>query len=265
MRAQVAGTRKITRVVLTRSNKGNAELARKLTGLGFEPLTIDTIEFLSPEDWSKVDARLKTLGAFDWLLFTSPTGVGFFAQRMKALSLALPWRGKPAVAAVGEKTSAALQREGVNVDFVPTRYLTTELAEQLPRERGTRVLVLRADIGNPEVISTLERLGFGVEDLTIYRTLPVAGSAHGAVEPALRDADAIVFASPSAVEAFMMRIESADTASALTKKLVAVCIGPVTATAARGRGFERILTPKTHTIESLVQELAKAALRGGEK
>ncbi len=179
MKAQVAGARKVTKVVITRSRKGNAELARSLKAVGLEPIPIDTIEFLPPEDWSSVDASLKRLGEFDWLLITSPTGAEFFAQRMKALSLPVPWNGRPAVAAVGEKTSAALQREGIKVDFVPTEYLTKALAEQLPRTRGTRLLILRADVGDPEVVATLERDGFLVTDLAIYRTSSVAGGDDG--------------------------------------------------------------------------------------
>jgi uroporphyrinogen-III synthase len=262
MKAQVAGARKTTKVVITRSRKGNAELARSLKAVGFEPVPVDTIEFLPPEDWTSVDASLKRLGEFDWLLLTSPTGVEFFAQRMKALSLAMPWDGKPEVAAVGEKTRAALQEEGIRVGFVPSEFLTRALAEQLPRGRGKRLLVLRADIGDPDVVATLERQGFRVTDLTVYRTSPIAGHEEEAMEPALRDADAILFASPSAVEAFMKRLDPDAAASALTKRLLVVCIGPVTANAARERGFERIITPKTHTIESLVRELESAAQEG---
>jgi uroporphyrinogen-III synthase len=253
MKAQVAGTRRINKVVITRSRKGNAELASKLEALGFETVTLDTIEFLPPEDWAQVDAGLTTLKEFDWVLFTSPTGVEFFARRMKALSLAVQWQGKPAVAAVGEKTGAALQREGVKVDFVPTAYLTKALAEELPRERGKRLLMLRADIGDPEAAAILGRAGFLVSDVAIYRTSSVAPGEDGAVDHAVGCADAIVFASPSAVEAFMRRLDSAATARALTKRLLAVCIGPVTAAAAEANGFDHILTPKTHTIESLVQ------------
>jgi len=259
MKAQVAGARKITKVVITRSRKGNAELARSLKAFGFEPIQVDTIEFLPPEDWSSVDASLKKLREFDWLLLTSQTGAEFFAQRMKALSLAMPWGGKPEVAVVGEKTRAALQREGINVGFVPSAYLTRALAEQLPRARGRRLLILRADIGDPEVVATLQREGFRVTDLAVYRTSSVATDEEEAKEPALRGADAIVFASPSAVEAFMKRLDSDAAASVLTKRLLAVCIGPVTAKAARGRGFERIIAPKIHTIEGLVAELESAA------
>jgi uroporphyrinogen III methyltransferase / synthase len=262
MKAHVERARKITKVVITRSRKGNAELAKSLEPLGFEPVPMDTIEFLPPKDWSGVDASLKRIGEFDWLLFTSATGVDFFAQRMSALSLAVPWRGRPAVAAVGEKTAAALQRAGIKVEFVPSKYLTSALAEQLPRERGRRVLILRADAGNPEVVPALERRGFGVEDMAIYRTSPVSYGADQPIELAL-DADAIVFASPSAVEAFIRRLDS--TAPTLTKRLLAVCIGPVTADAARESGFERILTPKTQTIESAVLELRRAASQGEGK
>jgi uroporphyrinogen III methyltransferase/synthase len=264
MKAQVAGARRITKVVITRSRKGNDELARSLKALDFEPIPIDTIEFLPPDDWSSVDSALERLGEFDWLLLTSPTGAEFFAQRMRTLSLPLPWGGKPEVAAVGEKTGAALQSKGVKVGFVPTEYLTRALAEQLPKGRGKRTLILRADIGDPEAIATLEREGFEVTDLTVYRTSSVAADEEEAIPTSVRDADAIVFASPSAVEAFMKRLDTDAAASALKKRLLAVCIGPVTAKAARERGFERIVTPKTHTIESVVRELDSAAQGEGK-
>ncbi len=265
MKAQFAGARKVTRVVITRSRKGNAELADALRAIGLEPVPVDTIEFLPPEDWSQIDASLTRLGEFDWLLFTSPTGVEFFVQRMKTMSLPLPWSGRPEVAAVGEKTSAALLSEGIGVGFVPAEYLTSALAEQLPRGRGKRLLVLRADVGDPELVATLERGGFQVTDIAIYRTSPVEGGEEESRGAAVAGADAIVFASPSAVEAFMKRLESAATAPALTKRLLAVCIGPVTAKAARKRGFERVVAPKTHTIDGLVRELGRATAQEEDK
>jgi uroporphyrinogen-III synthase len=257
MKAQVEGARKITKVVITRSRKGNAGLAKSLKALGFEPIEMDTIEFLPPEDWSRVDPSLKDLGRFDWVLFTSATGAEFFAERMRALGLPLSWRGRPAVAAVGEKTSAALQREGIAVDFVPEEYLTKAMAEELATGRGRVVLMLRADISDPEAVAALEGKGFQVTDLAVYRTSPIKEEGASA-EPALKDADAVVFASPSAVEVFVGRLDAAGLA-ALAGRALAVCIGPVTAAAARQRGFGRIITPKTHTLESLVEELCRAA------
>jgi uroporphyrinogen-III synthase len=263
MNAEVARARKIAKVVITRSREGNEELARSLKAIGLAAIPIDTMEFLPPEDWSDVDVRLKGLGEFDWLILTSPTGADSLARRMQELSLEVPWIGRPLVAAVGEKTSAALQAEGFKVDFVPSVYLTSALAEQLPRGRGSRLLILRADIGDPEFAASLKRGGFEVTDLTIYRTSAI-GLDEGAVEVALREADAIAFASPSAVGAFMKRLDSHGADSALTRRLLAVCIGPVTAKAARDHGFERIIMPKTHTIDGLVRELADAARGEGK-
>lgn len=246
------------RVVITRSRRGNAALAEMLRAGGFSPVPVDTLEFAPPEDWTKVDARLTSLQEFHWLLFTSATGARFFLERMKRLSLKLPWQGRPAVAAVGEGTASALRKEGVRVEFVPSTFTAQSLAEQLPRGRGGDVLILRAEEGDPEMVPILERDGFKVTDLAIYRTSPLVGGGEDAGR-AVRGADAIVFASPSAVEAFAASLDPPVAASPLARSLPAFCIGPVTASAARERGFERVLTPETHTLESLLQCLSAAA------
>jgi uroporphyrinogen-III synthase len=265
VKAQVSGTRSIRRVVITRSRRGNAALARKLGALGFEPVSIDTIEFLPPENWSPVDARLTNLGRFDWVLFTSPTGVEFFAQRMRVLSLSFPWLGKPSVAAVGAKTGAALQELGITPGFVPSAYTSKTLAEQLPRGKGNTLLLLRADIADQEAVAILERDGFDVDDLSIYRTSAVSGIEDESIGREVLRADAILFASPSSVEGFIKRLGPVAASSVLAIRPLAVCIGPVTEKAARERGFEVTLASDTHTIEAMLQTLrGAAALAGGE-
>jgi uroporphyrinogen-III synthase len=258
VKAQVAGARNIRKVVITRSRRGNAGLAGRLKALGFEPVSIDTIEFLPPEDWSRVDASLTRLGRFDWVLFTSPTGVEFFAERMGVLSLPVPWLGRPSVAAVGAKTGAALQRLGIRVGFVPSAYTGRTLAEQLPRGEGKNLLLLRADIGDPEAAAILERDDFEVHDLSIYRT-SVSGVKDESIEHKVVDADAILFASPSSVEGFIKRLGPTAAKSVMASRPLALCIGPVTERAARESGFELTLAPDTHTIDALLQTLSSAA------
>jgi uroporphyrinogen-III synthase len=258
MNAQVEGAPRVGKVVITRSKKGNAGLAKSLKALGFEPIEVDTIEFLEPEDWSRVDPSLRGLARFDWVLFTSATGAEFFAERMRALGLSLSWRGRPAVAAVGEKTSAALQREGVAVDFVPESYLTEAMARELPTGSGLAVLMLRADISDPKAVATLAGRGFQVTDLAIYRTASIRAAEGASAERTVREADAVIFASPSAVEAFAKRLEPAGL-KALAGRALAVCIGPVTAAAARKQGFDRIVTPRAHTMEGILEELGRAS------
>ena len=264
MKAQVAGTRNIRKVAITRSRRGNAELALTLKALGFEPVSIDTIEFLPPEDWSRVDADLAGLGKFDWVLFTSPTGVEFFAKRMKALSLSVPWLGKPSVAAVGAKTGAALRELGITPGFIPSAYTGRTMAEQLPRGEGKTLLLLRADIADPEAVAILERDGFEVHDLSIYKTSAVSRIEDDSIEHEVLRADAILFASPSSVEGFMRRLGPGKTESLLANHPLAVCIGPVTERAARESGFEMTLASNIHTIDALLQALRGAAAQRRE-
>ncbi len=243
------------RIVLTRNRQGNERLAERVRALGFEPVSVESIELLPPRDWSAIDASLNRLGEFDWLVFTSSRGVSMFRERMGELGLDLPSR-RPLVAAVGAGTAEELQSSGVHVAFVPSEFLTLKLASELPTgdaEGGKRVLLLRSDIADHLMVEILSSRGFEVIEHAIYRT---ETSGHGSGSPVeLGRIDAILFASPSAVEGFTSRLGS-EGSSGMRRTLVA-CIGPVTAEAAREHGFERIITPKSHTFEGLLQELER--------
>jgi uroporphyrinogen III methyltransferase / synthase len=266
--------------MVTRSKQGNEELRGMLEELGFKVVALETMRFLPPENWSPVDASLSGLSSFDWLVITSPIGADRFLERMRELSLAVPWvEDRPAVATVGAKTRDALRRAGVRVDFVPTEYTTRALAEELPRDKGRELLLLRADIGDPDVVTSLESDGFQVREHAIYLTdikmMDPASAAQSRDENdgsgGGRDGgddhddgslDAIIFASPSAVEAFVAIHDPARLRLLNSRGVLAACIGPVTARAARERGFEHILISKVHTLDDLIRELGVAEVQG---
>jgi uroporphyrinogen-III synthase len=243
----------VQNVVITRSKKGNMELGKRLRRLGFKPIAVDTISLLPPKDWSLVDEALKELHSYDWLVFTSVTGVEFFGLRMKKLSLQVPWEGRPSVAAIGESTARALSKLGISVSFTPSRYLTQKLAAELPRTPGKRVLSLRAVVSDPLMSERLRTRGFDVTELPIYRT----EHAGGGVRRRLEDADLIVFASPSAVKGFSRKIAGTSGKLEKLRKIRVACIGPVTATAAREYGFKRIVMPESQTFDSLLREIVR--------
>jgi uroporphyrinogen-III synthase len=245
------GTGRIRNVVITRSREGNEELSERLKLAGFNPIPVDTISLSPPEDWSKVDGLLHRLHSFDWLVFTSATGVEYFGMRMKILSMRLDWRGKPLVASVGRRTAERLAGFGVGPSFVPSSYLTRRLAEELPADRGNRVLLLRADIADPQLSERLRRRGFDVEEASIYKT----SFADQKADDRLRDADLIVFASPSAVRGFC-RIVSKNEMERL-RRVRTICIGPVTETAAKENGFAKTITPKSYTLDAVVSEIVR--------
>jgi len=237
-------------VVITRSQEGNEELARRLKLMGFNPITVDTISLAAPSDWKDVDRLLGNLGNFDWVVFTSSSGAEYFGTRMKALSLKLPWKGSPRVAAVGRQTARRLSSLGVEPDFVPSSYTTAALGEELPAEKGDRVMLLRSDIADPKLADRLIEQGFSVEEAAIYRTLSARGPS-----PKVKEANLIVFASPSAVKSFCSLV--AEDELRRLKGLRAVCIGPVTESAARQSGFSNTTRPESFTLDAVVQEITR--------
>lgn len=244
-------TLQIQNVVITRSKKGNSELAVELRRRGFKPISVDTISLQPPEDWSSIDMALKDFHSYHWLVFTSVTGVEFFARRMKRLARKVPWKGPPSVAAIGKSTARALSKLGITPSFTPSSYLTQSLADEMPYTPGKRVLLLRADIADPAMSERMKRRGFSVTEFPIYRTQYTEGGADGRLD----DADLIVFASPSSVKGFCRKI-AASKLEKLRETPVA-CIGPVTATAAREHGFKRIIMPESQTFDSLMEEIVR--------
>ncbi|TLX97401.1 MAG: uroporphyrinogen-III synthase [Thaumarchaeota archaeon] len=219
------------RVVITRSHEGNAELARKLRAVGMEPVPLDLLSLLPFEDWSEVDRRLSKLRSYDWVLFTSPVGVRYFAERMRHLGFGPGWEAPPRVGAVGERTADALRSNGVRVDFVPEHFLSISLGVELPSKLAGR--------------------GFTTEDVAIYRTKGLRVADIGPI----RDADVVIFGSPSAVEALCGSLPEGSLTEVTGK--IAACIGPVTAGAARSHGFSHIVEPDAHTFDSVVEAIRR--------
>ncbi|MEM3684600.1 MAG: uroporphyrinogen-III synthase [Conexivisphaerales archaeon] len=238
-----------TKVILARSSEGNFALARELEKVGLQPIQISTVEFEPPEDWSDVDKELRSIENYDWLVFTSSTSAKFFLDRIRTLRVQLP---DLKIAAVGSKTAAVLTANGIRVDFIPSRFTTQRLAMELPKN-GNRVLLLRADIADEQMLISLQNRGFNAKQVAVYRS--VAVSSKYAYEE-FYEAKAILFGSASEVRNFC-RIVPEDLLYRLRKSSVAACIGPVTAGEAKAKGFSNILIPKEYTFESLILELIR--------
>lgn len=239
-------------VVLARSREGNAELQRMLSKRGIEAGAVDAIGFEDPGSWTAVDSAIANISRFDWVALTSPRAVASFGRRMKALRNDVGGL-TPRFAAIGSKTASALREIGIDPQYVPSRYLTSALGEGLPAEKGSRVLLLRADIGDKDLVVSLERRGFEVEDVTAYHTRFIPGP----VDPELvRRAKVVAFASPSEVEGFRRRLGGPEFRD-LAGRATAACIGPVTALAASQAGFRSVAFAEKHTLEALAEKIVE--------
>jgi uroporphyrinogen III methyltransferase/synthase len=213
----------------------------RLEALGAVPLLVPgiRIEFTDP---GPLDAALTRLRDYDWVIFTSRHAVEAVFRRRRSLS-------GPRVAAVGRATAGELVRHGVVPDLVPREFVGERLLDALGPVAGLRVLLPRADIGRRTIPEGLAARGAAVDEVVVYRT--VAGSPS---RPDLTGVDAVTFTSPSTVHGFL---ESGP----LPAGARVLCIGPVTAAAAREHGLEVHEVAGEYTEDGLVAALIEALHR----
>lgn len=241
------------RVVVTRSPEQAPALAAQLAGYGFRPLLFPVIEF-APLPAPELDAALRQIDRYDWLIFTSANAVEFFCRRVGDLE---PSR-LPPVAVVGSATAAALANRGIAPAFTPSEFTGRALVAGLAAGlTGKRVLLPRARIGRPEIVQLLAARGAEVDDIALYDTVR-ASPPPDAFAELRRGFEAAVFTSPSSVRNFLALIEPyADIRSFLDQAIIA-CIGPVTAGAAGDAGLAVAVTPSGFTVEAVVEMLASS-------
>lgn len=245
-------------MVNTRSPKQARELDVLLEERLAHPLSYPCIDIAAALDPAPLDRALRQAaeGAFGWLVFTSANAVEAVEARLAELGIAPGQLARTRVAAVGPGTAAALaERLAIAADLCPEEYLAEALAEQLVARRAERVLVPQAERARETLVSTLVASGVEVEAVTAYRT--VLGSGGVDVPRLLRDGrvDAVVFASPSAVDNMAVRFAREKGDWDDLKKVCIACIGPVTSAAAERRGLVVQVQAADHTMRGLVEGL----------
>ena len=239
--------------MVTRADAERDPLIDLLEQRGAVVIRAPAIE-LMPADDHVIDGAIDQLleGGFEWIVFTSRTGVEVFTGRLAA-------RGmdeadvRVSVAAVGDGTAGALRDFGIEPALVPPTFTTESLAEAMPPGSG-RVLLARADIAGNDLEAALDARGWTPVRIDAYRTVfreRMPAEAARSLEDG--GVDAITLTSASTVEGLRRMLRSWSDLPKPRPKVV--CIGPVTAGAARNAGLvvDAIATP--HTIEGLVTAL----------
>lgn len=245
------------RIVNTRAVHQAQEFNDLLRARGAVPLDYPCIAIVPPEDSTHLDAALRDLiaGRFDWLVLTSANTVIAIAQRLSVLGLALP--GTPfRTAAVGPATKEAAQVHlGLELVDLPTEYIAESLAESLPIEPGTRVLLAESAIARATLADLLAARGAKVSVVDAYRTVCGHGGVDVPQRLAQKQIDAFTFTSSSTVTGFIERLmkEGGQQEDALA--VCAACIGPKTAATAYECGFRVLTVASEHTLEGLSEAL----------
>ena len=244
------------RVVVTRARAQAGDLSARLEKLGAEVYEFPTIEIQPPEDFGPLDAAIRDLDSFGWIVFTSVNGVEAFVGRLRRHGLdlrAVPRRAR--VAAIGPATAEKAEEAGLKVDVVPEEYRAEALIEALEAGSlaGERVLIPRAKVAREILPERLREAGAEVVVPPAYESIP---SLEGREELASRleagEVDCVTFTASSTVENFVHAFGAREAARLLARTRVA-CIGPITAQTARGHGLGVDVEAEEYTIPGLVE------------
>ncbi|MCX8090726.1 MAG: uroporphyrinogen-III C-methyltransferase [Verrucomicrobiae bacterium] len=250
------------RIVVTRARAQAGPFVQRLKELGAEVLEVPTIKIEPPSRVDVVSEALAGLGAYDWLVFTSPNGVTaffeFFFRRFEDLREI----GGVRLAAVGPVTAAALRALHLQVDLVPPSATALHVAEALKNFQtveNLRIGLLRAEEANPDLPRALEELGAIVDDIPVYRTVPETEDPSGHAAQLLESgADWVTFTSGSTVRQFHARFDLPALQRRFAQLRLA-SIGPETSDAIRALGLRPDLEASEHTTDGLVKALLGAA------
>ncbi len=244
------------RVLILRPREGAQEWADHLRQAGHEPVLYPTIRVAPPEEWGSLDRALHRMsqGDYHWLVLTSANGVRFVWDRLQALGLQVPAQTR--IAVIGPATARALRAQGREPDLIPPAYVAEALADALGDVRGLRILLARADRARPALREILQDRGAQVDEVAAYRTLVAPP------ETPPPPVDVVVFSSPSTVQGFVQALRGRP----FPENTRVVCIGPITAQAAREAGLPVHAVARKYTLEGILEVVgsSQSAARSGQ-
>ncbi|WP_129339272.1 uroporphyrinogen-III synthase [Cellulomonas endophytica] len=249
------------RTVLVPGTASGGPAARvALAAAGARALVVPLLVTADVDDLGPVRATLADVaaGRVAWLAVTSAAAVPPLVAADAGLGAALAASGTR-VAAVGPGTARALAAAGVATDLVPPASLGNAaglLAVWPERPAGPAprtVLLPRGDRALPTLPTGLRARGWDVRELVVYRTVD-APDPPSDVAAAWRGGgvDAVLLASPSAVDALVRRLGPPPPG------VLVACIGATTADAARERGVPVHAVAAAPTTAALVAALVRA-------
>jgi uroporphyrinogen-III synthase len=248
------------RIAVTRAREQASELGSKLAGLGAEVIELPLITVSKEIDKETLADALAELGSYDWIVFTSANGVRYFFEEFHRVFDDIRALGLLRFACVGDATARAITEQHIRVDCQPKTATAEALADALIAAESldsSKLLVITGNLNREILTKKLEEARAIVDQLQVYKTEKTdLGRDAAAADFRAKGADAILFASSSAVQSFV------DQAAALklakdARRPLAGSIGPQTSETMKKSGMPIDFEAKTPSLDALVEALVK--------
>lgn len=245
---QQAGSLSGKKILVTATEIIAEPLAEKIRKLGGEPVVMSLISVRAEKMYGLKEVLVRP--GKRWLVFTSRNGVRFFFEQMKKERIDIRILGICRIAVMGAGTRRELENWGCYADLLPEQSCSESLAKALCEnvQYDEEICLFRAEEASDVLIKRLREKQYRVVDIPTYRT-EIMWKKRELLREMLEDVDAVTFCSASAVSAFVQMTEGHD----LVAKTI--CIGPVTAQAAKKAGLHIDKVAEQYDLEGLTEAL----------
>ena len=247
------------KIVVTRAREQASDLAGQLSDLGADCLEHPTIKIVPAEDLRPLDAAIKKLDTYDWIVFTSVNGVKFFFERLFETGRDVRALNQLGTAAIGPATAERMYQFGLKSDIIPQNYRAESVVEAFRKEKldGKKILLPRAGDARPVLPIELRKMGAAVDEVTVYLTAKVRKNTELLIKQ-LEDKtiELITFTSSSTVRNFKELLPP-DKFNQLIDGVTIASIGPITTDTAVELGFKVDVTAESYTIPGLCEAILK--------
>jgi uroporphyrinogen III methyltransferase/synthase len=244
------------RIVITRDRQGNDSFGAMLSAQAAEPIPFDTIRIIDGTQDAEVQRTLTGLSDYDWIFFTSANGVRHVFAALARMNRDARALAGPKIACIGSESAACLAGFGVRADFVPTRFTSKAMVEELSQQEsfaGQNIVLLRSGIAPDDLPRALSHLGGIVTDCPVYTVQSQRNDPKELLMQLSNNRiDWITFTSSSTVRSFFEQVPF-DRVAASTARIAS--IGPETTRQLQALSARIDLEASRHTIEGLIEAL----------
>ena len=207
------------RILVTGSRNMADSLEKEFEQYGGETIAISLVETIP--DYSDCDDIFNNLEKYSCFIFTSANGVNIFFDRLRNLRVDIRKLANARFAVVGTSKKKALEKHGLYADFIPSKFTSKILAEELSKELTDKdkILIVRGKQGKNFIEDKFSEMSVEFDKICIYETIQDERRADE-VKRICPDVDYIVVTSGSGAIALR------DMAGCEHDNIVA--IGPVT-------------------------------------